>query len=109
MIPNPCDSVMASHLRFKGELVVDQSVAGAFTSHLLDLNSPNATSVRLATIQMVELAESRLADIQSILAQLRKKVNKKEIMPADAEPEVAALEKEALQLQQTVRNLMARA
>lgn len=67
-IPNPCDHVMATHLRFVGERVVARTVAGRFTRDLLLLNEERAMLFRYARMRLIA---DHIREDQSISRDIR--------------------------------------
>lgn len=53
-IPNPCEHVMFSHLRYIQGEVTAVSAAGDMTLELLDLNDPDAVNFRGALIKLID-------------------------------------------------------
>ncbi|MCA7941560.1 HNH endonuclease [Burkholderia cepacia] len=69
-IPNPCDHVMFSHLRYSAGQVYAQSPTGIFASQVLDLNSPGAVAHRQAIEAAINGLESQLSDAKKLMAWL---------------------------------------
>lgn len=84
-IPNPCDHVMFSHLRFNGAVVEEKSKAGAIAREILDLNDPESVSYREFVIGTIELWRQKRADLESKRAKVARLLRSRLIPPADAE------------------------
>ncbi|MFM0653276.1 hypothetical protein [Paraburkholderia sediminicola] len=65
-IPNPCDHVMFSHLRYASATVQPQTATGTFVCALLDLNSPDAVANRQAIETALASIEAQLRDLQNL-------------------------------------------
>lgn len=91
VIPNPCDSIMFTHMRFVGGVVEGRTPAGIFTVEKLDLNEPEVVKFRDATFRVIGLLKSRLAEIDSKLEKLRKKTRKGELTQGESARAEAAL------------------
>ena len=69
-IPNPCDHVMFSHLRFKGPRIDSMSVAGQYTLRLLDLNEDEAVKYREFVLDNIELWGRKVAELEGVVPKL---------------------------------------
>lgn len=70
-IPNPCDHVMFSHLRYARAAVVARSAAGTKAVDLLDLNDDEVTRYREFIIYSLEVHESKRNDLLRARDELR--------------------------------------
>jgi hypothetical protein len=71
-VPNPCEHVMADHMRFHGSAVAHRSNAGEFTVELLDLNEPDVVKLRDAIIRAVALMDERIRALRHTIRQIAK-------------------------------------
>ena len=53
LIPNPCDHVMSTHLKFEGVTVVARTVTGRFALDMLDLNEQRAVYFRWVRVRTI--------------------------------------------------------
>jgi uncharacterized protein (TIGR02646 family) len=73
-IPNPCDHVMAQHLRYNAGRVETRTKAGEFTRELLDLNAPDAVRRRNLMATAIQVFQST----KSYLLKTREKLLKQQ-------------------------------
>lgn len=71
-VPNPCDHVMWSHLRFRGGTVEPRTDTGQFALDLLDLNDPAVVQQRESTIHLIDLCTNSIKEAEKILAEIEK-------------------------------------
>lgn len=83
VIPNPCDMVMFTHLRFVDGTVEGRTPVGTFAVEKLDLNEPDVVKFRQATFHAIRTTESQLAAISNKLKKLKKKALTGQISQVD--------------------------
>lgn len=67
-IPNPCDHVMFTHLRFQGDVVLPRTEPGRFTAELLDLNDPEVVEFRAFVFRMIDSLNAERREAEQLLS-----------------------------------------
>lgn len=73
-VPNPCDHVMFSHMKFDGADVIGKSEAGRFTIELLDLNDKDIIEYRENVIGLIEMCLKELENIEGLITKIEDKI-----------------------------------
>jgi hypothetical protein len=104
-IPNPCEHEMFRHLRFNLAEVEGRSLAGNFTSELLDLNDPEVVKYRETILHMIELALSKKRDFQKERDAVIYKVERGSLEKVDAEKKLNVIDSALEKLSGTLARL----
>lgn len=90
-VVNPCDHLMASHLRFNAELGTMEARTpwGEHTQKLLQLDDPATVAFRKSCLLNATLCEREIATLNKRLLALRKKLAKHQISQSDHDAAVA--------------------
>lgn len=88
-VPNPCDHVMWSHLRFRGGIVEARTETGRFAEELLDLNDPSVVQQREGTIHLIDLCLNSIREAERMVVEIQKLFNEGVIPQAVRDAETA--------------------
>lgn len=80
-VVNPCDHVMAKHLRFNSKTCEIEPLTpdGEHTKNLLQLNEPDTVAMRQSILIQLESLDALLKKYQTVLKNARLKLNRNEI------------------------------
>jgi uncharacterized protein (TIGR02646 family) len=92
-IPNPCDHVMFSHLRYAAATVVPKSVAGTKAVEILDLNEDEFTDFRTFILDSLEVHEAKKNDLVRARDELKARRDASTFAGAEVDAALAQLER----------------
>jgi len=106
-IVNPCDHVMAQHLRFEASSgkVLTFSGFGEYTEELLQLNDPTQVEFRKASLHILQLTHKELNSLKSQQLQLATLLRQGHISNDDHDVELAGILEEIKSAEVIVQNL----
>jgi hypothetical protein len=82
---------MFAHLHIRGDVVQTKSTAGQVALEKLDLNDPDLIARRSFVRTTIAQCEAKRREINSALAEIRKKQKRKKIPVADAKTAIESL------------------
>jgi hypothetical protein len=97
-IPNPCDHVMFSHLRYVAANVAAKSVAGAKAVEILDLNEDECTRFRAFILDSLEVHEAKRNDLVRARDELKAARDAGTFASADVDAALARLERDLVKV-----------
>jgi hypothetical protein len=103
-IPNPCDHVMFSHLRYAAGQVYAQSSTGTFASQVLDLNSPGAVAHRQAIESAINGLLIQLSDAKGLMVYLAQRLASGTISQQNYDSEMNTLTTLASSLENSIKH-----
>jgi len=107
-VANPCDHVMAEHIRFDSNSgkMIPRSEWGEHIAELLQLNDQVLVGFRNGVLQMLQMCDRLVADLQKQVAQLTRKQAKGQIANSEYAAEMRTINARLL-AKAAIRNRLA--
>lgn len=104
-IPNPCDHVMFSHLKYESSSVVSRSQPGDVAMSYMDFNDSASIEQRQLMIDMIDLSTSKKQEIEFVIQRITHLRDSGSIAGVIANPRINQLQADLLLIEGNLRKL----